>query len=291
MSAEPLPNRHNTYSRIEAAVRAALIIAIVVAGWRVGRSYIALFKEWHQLGRPVASVSASRLDAFPAVLPLAGQWSFADSDWNIRTQSKSTAQVAALFESLAATSAAENSDELPDLDPQLGELIEKFQITPVEKNGNRVYKLDQRDMKAQLVVRDVAGRARMIGFAVAFAQPSGNWQSAEFTPSVPHINRDATLGHLLPLPAEARRHGGRYDDAGRLLMELVEIHRDADRLLAEWRTAGWDVRPTGMGTADDFSYLCARGDEMVYAWSAEPPGALENLMLVRSPAPSDTKAK
>jgi hypothetical protein len=36
--------------------------------------------------------------------------------------------------------------------------------------------------------------------------------------------------------------------------------------------------------------LCARGDEVIYVWSADPPDALKNLMLVRTPTGPDTDA-
>ena len=72
-------------------------------------------------------------------------------------------------------------------------------------------------------------------------------------------------------------------------MEFVSLHSDADTLVSSWKTAGWEVRPSGLGNPGSFSYLCARGDEVVYAWSADSPDALENLMLVRTPDAKDTK--
>jgi hypothetical protein len=291
MTAKPSILRFVTHPRLIAAIRTVLILAIVIAGWRVGRSYVALFTEWRQLGRPVSGprAAAGRLDAMPAVLPLAGQWTFAELDWTARTESKSAQEVDAFFDSMAQSPLTDTDGQLPDLDGELVDLINNFQIKPVERGGNQIYSLDQPDLKAQLVVRSVGGRDKIVAFAVAYSQADGHWQLAKFTPRVSTTTSDATTPHLLPLPAAARRSGGRYDDGGRLLMELVELDSNADALLSAWKIAGWDVRPSGMGGPDDFSYLCAREDEMVYAWSAHPRNALKNLMLVRSPAASDTK--
>jgi hypothetical protein len=71
-------------------------------------------------------------------------------------------------------------------------------------------------------------------------------------------------------------------------MELITLDATGSDLLASWKAAGWEIRHSGFADSAEFSYLCARGDEVVYAWSAEEPAAIQNLMLVRTPAPADT---
>lgn len=96
---------------------------------------------------------------------------------------------------------------------------------------------------------------------------------------------------LLPLPTDATRNGGRFADDGQLLMELVTLGGNtssAGDLLDSWNAAGWDIRPSGLADAESFSYLCRRGGDVVYAWSADSSTALNNLMLVRTPAAVDT---
>jgi len=56
-----------------------------------------------------------------------------------------------------------------------------------------------------------------------------------------------------------------------------------------WKEDGWEVRPSGLMGSDAFSFLCARGPDVVYAWSADPAESLKNLMLVRTANPSDTR--
>ena len=92
----------------------------------------------------------------------------------------------------------------------------------------------------------------------------------------------------MPLPPDATRSGGRFDEDGQLLLELVSVTSTADHLLAAWRKAGWEVRPSGLGQPGDFTYLCARGADVIYVWSADPPKAIANLMLVRTPDAADT---
>jgi hypothetical protein len=90
--------------------------------------------------------------------------------------------------------------------------------------------------------------------------------------------------HLLPLPAGARCDGGRFADDGAALLELISLNSTSEQLFSAWRKAGWEIRPSGYGGPNDFSYLCGRGNEVIYAWSADPPSALQNLMLVRTPS-------
>jgi hypothetical protein len=52
--------------------------------------------------------------------------------------------------------------------------------------------------------------------------------------------------------------------------------------------AGWEVRESGLAEPGEFSYLAVRGDERIYAWSADPAGAMRNLMLVRTPDVANT---
>jgi hypothetical protein len=102
------------------------------------------------------------------------------------------------------------------------------------------------------------------------------------------MRSDARHPFLLPLPAGAARVGGRFADDGHALLELITLSSTANQLIATWNAAGWEIRPAGFGAAAEFRYLCARGDQVIYAWSADEPGALQNLMLVRAPSNADT---
>ena len=266
---------------------------VVAAACYMSYGFGKLWAEWRQATQPVAARDsmAADLNSMAAIVPLAGQWSFAELDWNLRSSIVATEDVAARLETLAASTGGDAAKQLPDLNEELVELATGLKIRPVERGGNQIYALDRSDLKARLVVRMVAGRPKVIALAAAYPQSDNQWQLLECTPRGSTGNSDAAAPHLVPLPEGAERNGGRFADDGRLLLELISLHSNADALLSTWRNAGWEVRPSGMGGPDDFSYLCARGDEVVYAWSADPHDALENLMLVRTPGGSDTKAR
>jgi hypothetical protein len=145
-------------------------------------------------------------------------------------------------------------------------------------------------LKARLLVRIVGEKSKVVSLAAALPQNNDRWQLFELTPRGATGRSADTRPQLLPLPPGARRDGGRFADDGRALLELVSLDSNANELLLTWKTSGWDVRPNAAVGAHEFGYLCARGDEVIYVWSADPPDALKNLMLVRTPTGPDTDA-
>jgi hypothetical protein len=218
------------------------------------------------------------------LLPLAGQWSFGEMDWTFRSQLVEPNEIANRFAAAAASAGGNSSSEFPDVGQELLDLARNLEIEPIRRGNNQLYLLDRPELKAQLVVRVVDGREKAAALAAAFPQDEGQWQLFEFVPRRTGENFKTNAAHLLPLPAAAKRTGGRFDDDGRLLLELVDVALVAKTLLSSWKNAGWDVRPTQFAGTEDFSYLCIRGNEVVYAWSANPRDSITKLMLVRSPA-------
>ena len=143
-------------------------------------------------------------------------------------------------------------------------------------------------MKAVLVA-EVAGKT--LDGRLCRGVPGGRRQVATVRLHAPHGRVDRELHnvpHLLPLPTGATRSGGRYDDAGQLIMEFVSLDTTADELTKSWKAAGWEVRPSGFGDGHEFSYLCGRVRRNDLRLDADPANSLKNLMLVRSPAAADT---
>ncbi len=270
--------------------RFALTALVVAAACYLAFGFGRLWAERRAATQPVSAAQLEAGDENPlaAAMPLAGLWSFDELDWNLRSDFVDNKDIAARFEALAAQPAEASDRPLPDTDPELIDLIETLQIRPVERAGNQVYLLDRRDLKAELISRLVAGRPKTVALAVAYPQNGETWQLFEFTPRLAAENSSASDQHLVPLPAGARRSGSRHGDGGQLLMEFVSLEASAEELLAAWQDAGWEARPSGLGGPDDFSYLCARGDEVIYVWSANSQGPLKNLMLVRTPSPENT---
>ena len=103
--------------------------------------------------------------------------------------------------------------------------------------GNIVYLLDKPTFKAELVVRELAGKMKTVGIAVGLPTTADGWQVFELTPRGLSSSTKSSESHLLPLPAGAVRRGGRFADDGRLLLELITLDSNADTLIAAWQGA------------------------------------------------------
>lgn len=264
--------------------RMVLIVVTLIAAIYVARGYVRLFSQWRQSGRATVANSETTevAGSMAPLLPTAGQWSFADLQWDLQSQEIEIREIGARFESLSSLAAPEHVDELPDAGEELFDLVELLDLQPVEQDGNQVYRIDRRNLKGLLVVRKVGEASKAIAIAGAYPLESGRWQLVELTPRRSGKANDTATEHLLPLPAGAKRSGGRFGADGQLLLELVSLESNADALTSSWKEAGWEVRASGLGGRDAFSFLCARGDEVIYVWSASPRDALDSLMLVRT---------
>jgi hypothetical protein len=274
--------------RTRPVLRIVLVLAAFLlccyAAFHVG-AFIATSRG--AANRAAAQSDAEQISPLSTAMPLAGQWAFDELDWSVESSQVDTAALEAEFESLAATTPADTA-ALPDADAEIVGLMGAMQIPSAEKLGNLIYCIDRPDLRTQLVTRRTGAATKAVSFAMAF--PLGDhWQLFAFTPrESSHVASIKEDFHLLPLPEVARRTGGRFDDDGRPLMEFISLESNADALAADWQEAGWEVRPSGLTDSADFSVLCARGSDTVYAWSADSPDAIKNLMLVRTPAPTDT---
>jgi hypothetical protein len=286
----PGPQSHQRAMR---GFRLSLIIVIVAASCYVAYGLGQLWAEWRAATQPRSArqSAAVNLTSMPAVLPLAGQWSFAELDWNLRSSVVEPGEVAARFDALGSSSAQVGLEQLPDVSQELLDLATSFQIRPIERGGNQVYRIDRPDLRLQLIVRSVAGHRKAVALGAAYPQGPDEWRLLEFSPRGSTGSTVATAPFLLPLPAGAKRSGGRFADDGRVLLELISLESNADQLISRWTGAGWEVRPAGLGGPDEFRYLCARGEDVVYAWSADQCDSIQNLMLVRTPTGADTKVE
>lgn len=272
--------------------RAVFLAVAVGAAWYLGSGFARLYREWQAAVEPPAEsqTTAPELGAMASVLPLAGPWTFAEMDWNLRSETMKRGDVDRRFRKLSVTSPGEHAAELPDVGQELSDYIAKLQLLPVDRAGNSVYVLDKPSFKAELVVRDVAGKRKTVGMVVGLPTTGDDWQVFELTPRGLSPNAKLAEAHLLPLPSTAVRRGGRFADDGRLLLELISLDTNADALVSAWKDAGWEVCSSGLGDANAFSLLCAHGDEVIYALSANPRESLHNLMLVRSPSDAEIQA-
>ncbi len=139
------------------------------------------------------------------------------------------------------------------------------------------YRLDGAHLKIRLVTSR-ATEPRLIAAAVAIKSQDDVWEFHELQATTESFAHAAE--NLLPLPASSQRTCSRRASDGTLQLELVSLQADRDKLLHDWREAGWEVRRTVWSVPTSFSYLCVRGDELVYAWSATD--APRELLLSKS---------
>jgi len=282
---------HSTTSRV---LWKAFLSVVVVASCYLAYGFGRLWAEWREARRPTPTRTSSStmtpaLDPMAAALPLAGHWSFGGLDWNLASSTVDASAIAKRFE-LFATAAIESPPrEVPDISPELFEIATMLHLTPEQRGSYRIYHLHQSDLKAELIARTDDGREKAVAVACAYPQSGERWQLFELTPRDASRKSVPQATHLLPLPTDAVRRGGRFADDGRLLLELVTLNSKSNELLKAWRNAGWEVRPSGLGDPGAFSFLCARGNEMIYAWSSNSPDSVERLMLVRSPTDEELR--
>jgi len=285
------PGSEATHVRIARLLRFALtaivVAALCYASYNVGR----LWHNWRHSSHSPAVPESPDFAALLGPTSLAGQWTFANLDWSLRSEVVSRADVASKFDSAASLNIGSAVNQLPDLNQELIDLARKLRVEPAVRGENQIYSYDRPNLKGQLVVHNVAGRAKAISLIAAFPKDSNQWQVFEFAPRSAAAVHGDDASHLLPLPPSARRTGGRFSDDGQLLLELVTLESNHEALLSLWEQNGWTVHPAQFAGPDDFCYLCARGTDVIYAWSANPRDSLRNLMLVRTPARSDVQSQ
>ncbi len=273
------------WAKIAILVAAAVICC--VSAYRMGQ-FVSNWRHSDDTGS-LRRADATDLATLAPSLPLAGIWSFDELDWNMRSQWSSEKELPAKLADLAAKITSLADDQLPDADQEFLTLAASLGVKPTERDGQRIYQLSRPGLQSQWITRDVNGTAKSCAFAVAYPTIDGQWQLFEFTPRTKGAaGAESHATHLLPLPADAHRDGGRFADDGRLLLELISLDSSGEQLLATWKQNGWEVHANEFANSADFSFLCRRGDEIIYAWSADPHDSLRNLMLVRTSNVADT---
>ena len=286
------PTSTSRAARLVEWFRRSLMVVTIAAFLYVAYGYCQLFREWRQGSQPTETPSTPAFEMMPlaGALPLDGPWTFADLDWNLRSSVVTSEQLSVRLKALAEPP-QQDATTFPNVSDDLLHLIDALQLKPAEHDGCELYRIDRANLKAQLLVRKVDGHPRAISFVGAYPQDGKRWQVFELTPRAAAATSADTETHMLPMPTGARRQGGRFADDGRLLLELVSLDSNSDALQAAWKTDGWEVRPSGFGNGNGFSYLCRKGDEVVYAWSSNPIDKLQTIMLVHSPTTAELEAQ
>jgi hypothetical protein len=280
--------RHSLIGRgLRFILFAIVVTALCFVSYNVGR----LWRDWRHAPRGAAVSESPEFAALLGPASFAGQWTFADLNWSLRSQALARTELASKFDAVANSAERVDASQLPDLNQELVELARKLHVEPIIQGENQIYSCDQPNLKGQLVVRNIAGRPKAVSLVAAFPKEGDRWQVFEFAPKAGATIHSDSSTHLVPLPVTARRTGGRFSDEGQLQLELITLESNDEAIVSLWKHNGWDVRPAPFAGPDDFCYLCARGTEVIYAWSANPRGSLRNLMLVRTSAQADVQSQ
>ena len=124
-----------------------------------------------------------------------------------------------------------------------------------------------------------------VASATLAMQTGDQWQVLKLGNSEPN----QATPHLLPLD-RSKRVCGRWSADNRLLLEIVSVNAKRHDLLDKWRGEGWEIRHTRWGGLDSFSFLCVKGDHVVYAWSQQHE-QITSLLLSSSPDVALRQAK
>lgn len=286
---------------VSAATRLALVGVIVWMGIPACQSIAKLMGRRPQplQVRTVDHATDGESDALAiAMLPTAGFWTVADSQWGLGQAEFGEKDV---MERLAAISAQATDappksesasppskpQELIVAEEEWTELIDLAQqMEPLKAGDNRIYSIERADLKARLVFHKSAAGEDLIAGALAFPVSNGRWSYIDLADRSPADPRNSAT-HLLPLPADARRDMARWSSDHRLQMEVISLHSDALALAKLWTDAGWRVRHSNMGDPLGFSLLCVRDKQTIYVWSDEPAESITRMMLVDASNPEN----
>ncbi len=150
-AAEPNGPRRGGWRRYLLLSLAASIF-IVCCGLAYGAG--CFLAEWRNAQRTAAfrdDQDATQLGPLAAALPYAGQWAFDDLDWSVKSQMIAAKNLDAEFARLGDAAKTIHDSQLPETDPELVGLIAAFGMTPVQRGGDKVYRVEKPDLKAVLV--------------------------------------------------------------------------------------------------------------------------------------------
>lgn len=236
----------------------ALIIAQAVSGFSTS-STISSLNELSDAGKIDTNLqNAISLDA--------GYWSFAKTKMSFaNTHCHDSDLDSRLAE--AMTVVAQPDSESTDA-AQLIQFAKSSGATSQRCPNGIIWSTESDQLRLKLLVSE-SQPPKLIGAALAtrdFQQSDGQWQLTTFK------TRNHKASTLLPFDAAAKISCTRCDDLGRPQMQLVSTSLAAPSLLTLWKDNGWQIKHTAWGANDSFSFLCAKNDRVVYAWSSSDLG-------------------
>jgi len=263
-----------------AAVRVALLVAILVAGYMLIDMYrnlftdpppVAPFSEESPLTDPAGDLRDSLLDE--------GAWTVGGVGWAVKVNEVAADDVERRMQ--------EVGDPLPAGRPEVE--IERDLLRWAKRTGKRqpgngcaTYTATVGAFRMRVVTEMVNGTERVRLGQVVWGEGDPT-TILDFTPAPA---TDGTAEPLLPVPAEASVQARRWS-GGRVTAELVGPWADAQSFPVAWTAAGWVGRPLVVAPGDTDAgdgYEFRRGSEVIQVWRFGLPGAGGSLLVVRAPS-------
>lgn len=191
-----------------------------------------------------------------ALMPTEGYWSFPETGLSVAQFVCETSELQEHLNLSSMTNAKANADFDAS---ELVELAASSGATRVDSESGTLWSHENRDIKVRLLTSE-ASPPMLIGAVVAM-RDGDQWQLVSLSP------KQNQTTHLLAMPTDATTTCTRRSPAGDLQMELITTSEPNERLIRRWVDDGWEVQHTPWGDAESFSYLCARGEEVIYAWA------------------------
>jgi hypothetical protein len=140
-----------------------------------------------------------------------------------------------------------------------------------------VHELDRRAVMARVFTLGPPGKERVLAARLALFSGQG-WILLESAPDGKDSVPPPPL--LLPLPSTVRRVCDRYDDEGRLRVNVVSIASTWTDVRRFWRDQGWTVEQTAADENQNDVCECCRDEETIHVLAQGNPDERGHLILM-----------
>jgi hypothetical protein len=238
--------------------------AVVANACSALQSDVALQEPTRNSGTAKSSLGANLILAN-------GAWSFDGSSLTTQRITCDEAQLAIELKAANSWSAEDNS--LRYNASELVQLAKDNGATRTTCLAGSMWSIDSPLQRVRLVT--TRSDNVLVGAIVA-SRTDSNWEVLTVA-----AKAFSSHEHLLPMSSNCQTQCTRRGRDGWVQMEIISTCLSGKQLLAIWKNDDWQIRHTGWGSADSFSYLCVRGTETIYAWSDSTEGR-RTVMLSRS---------
>lgn len=278
-STTPAGSRLRLGALISRALRAAVILVILVTGVLLVQTYRAILHDEPARPEKASGTVAGREDHSPADM-LAdaflqpGSWSLGESGWTVTVMDPATAEGEARLRSLGFR--GEIKDKPSPWEESVLAWLHGSRPTIVE--GCRIYDRAAGVVRIRAVTRTERGKERL-------QLVQGTWKrggASQMLEGMPAIGTGRVdTEHLLPLPSGVPSLARRWSPLGMLTCEILGPTEQLEQALKVWDAAGWSEERRPEGDASSPLRILRNGDRIVrlFSMQAGPQGSGDYLLL------------